>query len=789
MDTNDSTTSAVTTSYPHAQMAKALVTALTHPDVSTQQRAEQRLARWNQVVVGMNDGSVAIGSRQPIIRFPAWVTPEVVTGGFATGTAAAAGSLLDYEHDRAQTARIARTRGALFAYCLTDEGMDELLGHLTTGNYSIGVPEEAALLVLAWLLRHGDHVGAVELLETIAPLSEELRFAPAPGSVATLNDPWVVWRRSVAEVSASLKAKRPNVRIQTMREALTVWRPFQDELLALWLDTELDGRIAQEFPDGWADRGRALLQRYTELAELHTLCGKHRNPRSNISVMRDVLAEVLRHGPDTVPPRRLGLLRCAVEGTLAKRGEPGSARHELLVNDEAFECRRPTHHEIIRVVLDRLADLPQRQGLDEPTLRMVCRSVDEDDYLVHAPGRAVEAAVYRDDLSVPEGTEIPEPIRAVIATATAASLRHLVLHAALVPSAEEMARLLPPIIGALTAADYPDAALATLMAEHYQAFRRRRSLLLLNLQHQVRITELPWVQAVEKYKREPEQARTAEACTQALRQIAEISLTGWPQTILPNVLLRELSSLARQAGLDIPLVEELAADIFMGTFTPKFAQAALTAAELLTGTVYDRYYGIDYAAVAELLLNEPTQQQYGRPVSTAFAKLCTARARRSGSSYSYSVAARGQVIEQSQILTTHNLATLVQDLGLTPQAGWSVLAQRAIEGMFTILTRTTFAGRALPLIKDAAYAWRQAVVFLSLCPERDQRAVLTAVDDQLTNCPAHVRTAARPVLDGLRDVLDGGGFDAEGRSQHGRRFLGWATDGHWMLREREVARR
>lgn len=53
----------------------------------------------------------------------------------------------------------------------------------------------------------------------------------------------------------------------------------------------------------------------------------------------------------------------------------------------------------------------------------------------------------------------------------------------------------PRISATVVASTYPDPALARLMAANYRAFRRRRSLLLLNLERQVQITELPWVRA------------------------------------------------------------------------------------------------------------------------------------------------------------------------------------------------------------------------------------------------------------------------------------------------------
>ena len=123
------------------------------------------------------------------------------------------------------------------------------------------------------------------------------------------------------------------------------------------------------------------------------------------------------------------------------------------------------------------------------------------------------------------------------------------------------------------------------MAANYEAFRRRRSLLLLNLEHQVTVDELPWVRAVARWRGPDAGAR------EAFVRLGELALDAFPATPLPNPLIAELDTLAREAELDLPFTEELAADIFMGRFSPKFARAAQLAGQLLEGTPYaERYF-------------------------------------------------------------------------------------------------------------------------------------------------------------------------------------------------------
>ncbi len=44
-----------------------------------------RADRWRAVLDGMADGTLSIGSRTPVADTPAWVTLEVLHGGFASG--------------------------------------------------------------------------------------------------------------------------------------------------------------------------------------------------------------------------------------------------------------------------------------------------------------------------------------------------------------------------------------------------------------------------------------------------------------------------------------------------------------------------------------------------------------------------------------------------------------------------------------------------------------------------------------------------------------------------------
>lgn len=76
----------IDTQYPKYHPAKALqAQGSSAGNAQAVLRAQGRVDRWRAVLVGMFDGSLDIGDRQPIAGMPPWITLEVVTGGFATG--------------------------------------------------------------------------------------------------------------------------------------------------------------------------------------------------------------------------------------------------------------------------------------------------------------------------------------------------------------------------------------------------------------------------------------------------------------------------------------------------------------------------------------------------------------------------------------------------------------------------------------------------------------------------------------------------------------------------------
>jgi hypothetical protein len=282
-----------------------------------------------------------------------------------------------------------------------------------------------------------------------------------------------------------------------------------------------------------------------------------------------------------------------------------------------------------------------------------------------------------------------------------------------------------------------------------------------------------------------------ELAKQTLEEVTVLVLTSFPQAILPNKLVKELGALATTAELKLPLVEEVAADIFMGTFSGKFLESAKVAAELLEGSLYDIYFGIGFGAIRRLRARTPKIRRYWpwsksttrKPEIDEFAQLCALRA--DVSLGTWDPAVNGMILEQQQILTTQNLAAMFVGLGLT-----DVLRDR-----LEYMSRQSFVWicqrqqmkidqwhAQLIMIKQTAYAWRQMIFFLSLLSDRSVADFLRWADEHLTAQSPAFRNRFRPALTGLALAAAGVSVESEEARKAGAKpFLGWSKAKHWLL--------
>lgn len=746
--------------YATVQLARALAVAVSAGTEADRERALRKLRRWEDVVNGMANGTLTIGSRTPVAVTPPWVTLEVAHGGFATGRYLAEVPLSEDEKARVATLPEdvpgENDRERLNLWYLGDAGQAELLDAVSAGRYRVEVPEDAALPVVALLLDRGFAEQALDLVAELRPLMHRLRLTPRFEPTPRPSDS-TVRVASVEEATAALRAVQVPHQIARMRDTLTVWDPLYDRLVALWcrtVDGDLphleDGTVrggwpCRTWPADWAATRARWLADFTETCRTHTPSRRQTNPKNNFAILRSAL-ESCPDGSDTLTAREVGLIRRTIASTVSRRGAPTTGQRATWHTARMTTVAAPTHAALADVLAARLARYPSDGGL--PSLDVATAAVSEAETTTE----------------IPHGTTMPDHLVHKAARALEAPADELV-RLGVITSGEVLAIVLPQLTSRLLSAAIDDPVVAGLHEQTYTAFRRRRGLLLLNLDHQVRFTELPWVAALAPC-RSPRPDHAA-AARRALRQATMLALTAFPHALLPNPLVTELRTLAKQAGPELPLVEEVAADIFMGTFTTKWRDAAVVASRLLAGTLYANYYDLppDWPERQRTIL------RWGKRTAADFTALCQQRAGTTGGS----VAANGMVLEQSQILTTHNLAVLVDALRLTDELRDRApdLAWRTFD--WTVRRLAQRAGHRhaeLTQLKNAAYAWRQALFLLSFC----EPAVRSSHAERLAD-----RTRGgvlQPAVEGLLHVLGGGRFTATGATGQGegRRFLAWTED-------------
>ena len=134
----------------------------------------------------------------------------------------------------------------------------------------------------------------------------------------------------------------------------------------------------------------------------------------------------------------------------------------------------------------------------------------------------------------------------------------------------------------------------------------------------------------------------------------------------------------------MPLIEEVAADIFTGTFTTKWAEAAAVASRSLDGTLYARYYDLPGPQGRARRARRHRHRAVGKDDSGGLHRAMQIPRRRGPGQRRVRQPGRGERDHPGagQILTTHNLALLTDTLGL----------------------RDRVAGLA-PELADRAFAW------------------------------------------------------------------------------------
>ncbi len=752
--------------YIKSRLARALLTGLQDHDEATRNRAKEKAAKWLAALHTILDGGSRFGSRTPIRGIPAWVTLEVLTGGFATENFPAGGELQQHEIEllsKVGTIEPGREREAINTWYLTEAGLNELNKLLDSNCYKVTYPEEGALLSIAYLMRHGRIDAARNVITTLAPFMHKLRFFPRTSSLPRKQDD-TIFLRDVAATIDDVSSVKVNEHLTAQKEAVTVWAVHHDRVVALFLETLVDGRPGGTFTADWRKRARRLQREYNNLRSTHKLGGKAHKTGGHASQLREFMMKAA-DTPQLINNADLKRIQHILTCFVNKRGVPGSRQHLEYRKRQAADVSAATHRELAGAVVQRLELYDPTDGLKSTDKVLKNISSEESDYF-----------------NLPAGSPVPDSIKRKVNRCRRGTMEDLVSDG-IIPSTELVAAKLPLLTADIRARGFADRALQDLYAAIYRSFRRRRSLLLLNLQSQVKIDELPWIAAIEEFR--TEDMASAAAAMAKLKDTVKLALNAFPHTTLPNKFLRELRALSQSAGAQIPFVDELAADIFTGTFTFNFVKAAHLAAELLQDSLYARYYDIDYQEVLRIdVPTEPKASSNSRVPSSsaAFTALCRRRAKTNGGNMR---AMNGMILEQQQIVTSQNLAGLFVQLNMFAdlQDHLPDMARRCFIWICRRLQmKQTRVHARLIAIKNSAYAWRHMLFYLSLLETSTLAEFCHWMRQHLQKQRAEFQVLFHPAVNELLLLVAGQQtFECNSDQIANRIFLGWSDTRHWLM--------
>ncbi|MGO0309342.1 hypothetical protein ACTL6P_22650 [Endozoicomonas acroporae] len=741
-----------------------------HVDPVDRSRARSKIEQLLQTIQGTINGTLIHGSRAPIADTPVWLTPEVMTGGFTTGQLAAGGPLRGYEIELANQLGISVTndqandleniRSSLNRIWFTEPHSTRLCTMLLSGKYRVNTPEEAVMLILMTFQWFGHDDRAEQLINTISPFMGKVRFFPEPAE-QPLQLNGNVAMKSVKDVLTQLDNRfgpapehKTTTRQRLDKNALVFdqWLPLKDRLLALIRDTvegdlpyyntagELCGGmpLATVTPE-WLDKAQQYQVDREQITTQHPeLMYRTTRKRGSERILQRSLEILLAYPPErrcSSDTEGFQKIQSTLRKTLAdihrKQGLPESERYQKALNErqswlEQYRQSYRTGQLLIR----------QLQSLKD------CVQVTPDDLTMDVAG-------------------MPEPVKKLLAALQPRPLSEL-LEQRDITSAEVLASKYLEIVPVVRSDSILDPELATLFAHVALAFNKRRSLLLLNLEHQVRMDELPWVKHLQAITPIDQGKRVKNAENLIADMVSQV-FTYFPQTILPNRFIKSFGQLIKELPESsmgqLPLTEEIATDIFQHRFSEKFLEAAKEAASLMQGTLYEKYYGLDYRGIAKLEKNEDF---YDLCLHKSDARTHTWTDRNNYVRKLVWPSENGKVVEWQQVITTHNLATLTNALNLSEQLrgkDGQQLSHKVADWIVQKCIRYNPANPdkiRLQEHKNIAYAFRQMIFFLSFQPGHVHLSVLEKlkVIPQKLDCKIRAFNIETPEPTGIGDNDD-----------------------------------
>jgi hypothetical protein len=558
---------------------------------------------------------------------------------------------------------------------LTDEGLAKTTDMLATGRFRVDVPEHGALLSVVYLMAAGQAERASQVIAAISPYFSVLRFWPTELKVPAPAPSLHWW--TAGEARAALEARLERLKgkfdefASSDAQRETSLRFFGR--LATFLSSTRDGTSSECFV--FASNDGATMQRQAEaaaefVAEHDALAQRfgvtalfgHNNRLHGLIESARIFARACQGGaPDekAVGVAR-GMGRFALKRFEKKFGALGSADF-----DEKFAAA-------LRVKTgnpEAQKDLVQGVSAHIEALRGL------------NPGEGI-----KDELAT--GPRLPHAFSKILKRCVICKD----LQEVAVPSADVLSELVSRAAAVAECSVIEDPTGSRLLFALREAFSKRRSLMLFNLEKQVTMDELPWAAPFLEIvaQRAASFSGGQSPLTAVAKSVITATLTHFPFTRVPNMIVRALAAIPGPHH-NPPPVYDVAADIFQGAFSDSFAEAAVFAARRLAGTPYERYYGLEQAfakilqpefQTADLFLLAQDLAQDNLPLTDYTFVRRSILEHRSN----FSVGFNGKIIACCNAMTTCNLIGFVESAGLQGQA-LSDMASRGWDFVLKILRK------------------------------------------------------------------------------------------------------
>ncbi|KAI0565929.1 FHA domain containing protein [Gracilaria domingensis] len=729
-----------------------------HCDDAARRHAE-KFQQWSECLHNIVNSVVRIGSRMTVRENPIFLTPEVLPGGFASGRLSAGGDLAPFEQELVDKnhldvsasssdykVQLHNVRKSLNKYFLSPKGLEELYDLLKSGRYHCLHPEEAALLVMVWMLERGDVQLARGLVSTIAPYFGDVRFYPhlssAPQSLDLKCSLLTVgaFKRRISDMGVS----KGSLTYAVNKLIVEDLAPSYDMLISLILATYKKGAFDllpfEVRPSNNMVAAFKTLFRHFEKVQgvydaiLH-LAKQPRKELKQLGQSRNC-GKLLRIAKAFVESKKRRVMRIERTYTqkilnqirfISRRGLPSVwtpgdsfrngrlSLNELPPKLKSFRERQrrttQAEHKLVsqdwkKLSMARISKMStdDQTGIDD--VRPLTQPVAE-----------TEAELY----GMKRGADVPSSILRMAEMLQKRTLNAM-FEKELVPSMDVMAILLDQILGAAKAQCHGPVEMRRLYVSLIGAFRRRRSVLLQNYKAQVSVDQLPWFHRLEEVQRENADVNN-RGNSELFCELVRICISKWPDVMMPNKMVTALDQIARDFSVStaqgswIGLLPELAADIFMGEFTSKWCLHAALTKNMMTSSLYGKYYG---TGKRKSLWDGIEELQFdSRLDCDQFASLCTKRA--SQREVHGSSARNGAIIEESMILTGQNYPYLLQMLVFHGKRFESKEFLEICFRCFEHLKKTLIPAldKKTPwqtrkqITKNVAYGWRQLVILVS----------------------------------------------------------------------------